>query len=190
MSQAQTAANRLQRQIESQARAQYILFGFAVLVALLFYFAFYRPSDLQVTELNRKITDKRLQLAENQHKTDKLPAVTVRLNELNKALAGFKNLPTSADVGEFMQEINDASQRSDLHKLTWVPGDPRRDGLYFEQPIVLTFEGEYPAVDSFIRTVEGMERLTWIRDVQIKAIDTKKGTVSVRLSINIYYSEG
>ena len=55
---------------------------------------------------------------------------------------------------------------------------------------MLSFEGDFTSVFSFIQEVEDMQRLTRIRDVTMTGLDSKQGTVNVTLAVNIYYSGG
>jgi Tfp pilus assembly protein PilO len=182
--------NRLTRQILTFAKVQYAL-GTGMLLALgIFYFAIYRPQQAQVDDFNRQIAAKRLELASDLSQTGKLPRVELELRQLKARLAGFKKLPPNPDIGEFIRDINQAGQRADLQKLVEQPGAARRDALYFEQPVVLSFEGDFTSVFSFIQEVEDMQRLTRIRDVTMTGLDSKQGTVNVTLAVNIYYSGG
>jgi Tfp pilus assembly protein PilO len=184
------SANRLLRQTQNYTRVQGIFAAALAVAAGLFYAAIYRPQQEQLADLNRQIAFKRLELTADQSQTDRLPRVTSELAALKRRLAGFKKLPDDPQYGQFIREVNQAVQRTALQKFNEVPGKATRLDLFSEQPIVLTFQGSFPSVFAFIRQLEDMERLTRLRDVTITTIDPEKGTVDVKLSVNIYYAEG
>jgi Tfp pilus assembly protein PilO len=189
MSKEQTPTNRLTRQIQIFAKVQ-IALGVAMVVAgLAFYFGVYRPQDQAIAELNQQISGKRAELMADQSQTGRLPRVELQLRELNASLAGFKKLPPDPQLGIFIHDINQASQEAALNHLTIEPGSPVRDALYSEEPIALNFKGSFPAVASFIRQVEDMDRLTRVQDVTIKNANSADDSVDVSLTVDIYFAE-
>ncbi|MGA2229349.1 MAG: type 4a pilus biogenesis protein PilO [Tepidisphaeraceae bacterium] len=182
--------NRLTRQILTFAKVQYALSGGMLAALVLFYFGVYRPQQAQIDSLDRQTAAKKTELDNDLSQTGKLPKVELELRNLKARLAGFKKLPVDAQIGQFDRDVNDAVQRAGLQKLVELPGAARRDELYFEEPIVLTFQGEFTSVYSFIRALEDMDRLTRVREVTMNGINSKTGTVNVSLEVNIYYSGG
>jgi len=182
-------ANRLVRQIQVYAKVQYVLAAIIAVALGAFYIVVYRPQSADIAELNRQIAEKQQELASDRSQTNRLPAVAGELDRLNARLAGFKELPPDPQFGPFIHDISGASQQAKLRKFTDQPGEVTRDDLYSEMPVTLTFQGDFASVFTFIRHVEDMDRLTRVRDVQIKSIDSTLGTVDVTLTVNIYYSE-
>ena len=78
------------------------------------------------------------------------------------------------------------------NKWTVEPGVPVRSDLYAEWPISLKFEGDFKNVFNFLRRAEEMQRLTRVKGLRVRSIDTsgKSGQVQVELSMNIYFAEG
>ena len=65
----------------------------------------------------------------------------------------------------------------------------RRQDLYGEIPIVMSFEGDFTNVFGFVRRLEEMQRLARVKQMTVKAKDGKAGQVDVSLTMNIYFSE-
>jgi Tfp pilus assembly protein PilO len=183
--------NRLTRQIQTYAKVQYVLAAVTLLALGLFYFGVYRPQEMQSQELTRKITAAQTNLTSDRTKTDRLPRVTSELMELKARLAGFKKLPPNPQYGQFLRDIYSAGKEASLQKLVVTPGLAHRAELFWEQPISLTYQGNFSGVWNFIQRVENMQRLTRVRDVTIRVLNARQGMVSVSMSVNIYYaSEG
>ena len=188
MSETIVSSNRLIRQIQTLAHIQYALAATVLFASALFYLAAYRPQQGQIAELERQTSAKQLELSQARTQTDRLPRVTLELQALRRRLAGFKKLPDDPQYGQFIREVNQASQRAELSKFVVQPGAARREELFSEQPISLSFEGDFGHVWGFIRDLEDMERLTRLRNLTITKVDSLTGTVSVTLSVNIYYA--
>jgi Tfp pilus assembly protein PilO len=187
---APTKPNRLMRQMLLLARLQWVCLAAMIFAAGSFYALVYRPQDQELQALNGQIELKKEELSSDKSRTDKLPAVTGELAALTRRLAGFKKLPRDPQYGDFVMDINLAKGRSALTNLDIEPKTPKRGDLYSEQPIVLTFNGSFVDVQTFISQIESLDRLTRLRDVEVKSMEGHDGTVSVTLSINIYYSGG
>lgn len=183
--------NRLMQQIQIYARVQWIFAAALLVTATLFYVAVYRLQAQQLDGLERQIAAKQLELDNAQSKTSRLPRVRSELDALKQSLAGYKKLPAKAQYGEFISEINKASRKAHLNKLFEDPSNqPNHTPLYFEEPIMLSFEASFSDTYDFLTQIENMDRLTRLRDVEIKSIDPVHGIVSVKLSVNIYFTEG
>jgi Tfp pilus assembly protein PilO len=183
--------NRLIRQIQTYARVQWIFAGALMATAMLFYFGVYRPQAQQLESMNREIAAKKMELDADRSQTSRLPRVRSELDALRQSLAGYKKLPAKSQYGEFISQIDKASQASHLTKLFEEPGSQTNQSpLYLEKPVVLSFEASFPDLFSFLTQIENMDRLTRLRNVEIKTIDAVHGIVSVKLSVNIYYTEG
>jgi|GEM_PF-1729302 len=182
--------NRLTQQIQAYAKTQYALAGASLLVLGLFYFGVYRPQDMQVSEINRQIDAKKMELETAKTQTNKLPQITRELTQLRARLAGIKHLPTTPDLGSFLHDIDQAIQRAGVHKKITEPGVAHRDGLYAVEPIKFSIQGDFNSVAWFVREVEDMQRITRVSDIDIKSVDTQRGSVDATLLVNIYYAEG
>jgi len=181
--------NRLARLMELYAKAQYAMAG-ALLFGVALYFAFiYRPQSQRLADLNEQIDQRRTELDSDRTRTDRLPRVAIELQNLKTRLANFKKLPPEPQLGQFVHEIDQVSQRAGLAEPTVVPGATQTDELFSEQPIALTFRGDFSKVFNFIHQVEDMDRLTRVGDVSLKTIGDQPGAVDVTMSVTIYYAE-
>jgi Tfp pilus assembly protein PilO len=183
----------LQTQAQWCNRAQWVLgLSLAGMIAV-FYTFVYRPNSQSLAELRERIAVKQRDLNSNKTRVQILPDVMVAVNEMQSRLEKFdKKLPRQPDIGPFIHDITDLSDQSGV-KNRWAvePGSPSAGQGYAEWPINLKFEGDFLAACSFLRRAESMQRLTRVRSLKMRSIDSgKTGQVQVELSMNIYFSEG
>jgi Tfp pilus assembly protein PilO len=181
----------LQSHNQRCTRVQWIMAGVMVLIIAAFYMFGFRPLSNRQAALAQDIVAKRTALQTEQDEARKLPEVTMEVNRLRARVEKFdKKMPKQADIGNFIRDINQLSQQTSLKKMTVTPGMPRKTQLYSELPISLNFEGDFVSVHAFLRQAESMQRLTRVRNVNVKNNDPVSGQVQVELSMNIYFSEG
>jgi Tfp pilus assembly protein PilO len=181
--------NRLYRQMNQCAKGQLAMSGALVLGLAFFFVGVYRPQSQRLDVLDHQIAQRHLELATDRTKTDRLPRVTNELAELKSRLANFKQLPPEPQLGQFIHNIDSLSRKSGLPEPTVVPGETVSDELYSEQPIQLSFRGDFMSIFNFIHQVEDMERLTRVRDVSLHTVDGQPGVVDATVSVTIYYAE-
>ncbi|HEY8667329.1 MAG TPA: type 4a pilus biogenesis protein PilO [Tepidisphaeraceae bacterium] len=181
----------LQSQAEWCARAQWVLAGGLVAALAAFYLLWYRPQTQKLDGLRTECVAREQELRSNQGNMQKLPVVAMELESLRSRLENAKKMPKQPDLGQFIRDVTQIGKQVGLdRKWSYQPGMPRKLELYSELPIQLHFEGDFMSVFSFLRATEGMQRLTRVRNVSIKTIDSKLGQVEVQLAVNIYYTEG
>ncbi|HUB24468.1 MAG TPA: type 4a pilus biogenesis protein PilO [Tepidisphaeraceae bacterium] len=189
MSMEKPAENRLYHQMNQCAKAQLAMSGALVLGLAFFFFGVYRPQSQRLEDVEREVAQRHLELANDRTKTNRLPKVANELAELKARLANFKQLPPEPELGQFIHNIDSLSRKAGLPEPTVVPGETVTDELYSEQPIQLSFHGDFLSVFNFIHQVEDMERLTRVRDVTMHSIDGSPGVVDATVSVTIYYAE-
>jgi Tfp pilus assembly protein PilO len=167
-----------------------LLTGLLALIGL-FFFGGYHPQISRMRELSFQIAGARRDLGMSSARAQGLPIVEADIAHLRSELAGFKRLPSSLDLGEFVTEITGLSRRANLQRLEYsLSGAPLPGDHYTVQPVTLKFEGDFLSVFTFLKQAEDMERLTRISNIAIHDADLTSGTVQVDVSMDLYFSEG
>jgi Tfp pilus assembly protein PilO len=157
---------------------------------LLFFVVGYRPANQRLLLLRQEIAARSKRLETNQSQAMKLPILANEVLKLEAKLQrNNKKLPKTAELGEFIRDLTQASQQCNLRKLVHQPGTVRRVELYGEIPITMNFEGDFNNVFNFLRQMEEMQRLTRVKTLTVKSKDPKLGHVDVNMAMNIYFSE-
>jgi len=181
----------LREQASWCTRIQYVLGGSIVLMFLGFYLVGMRPKESQLRQLREQIVQRERELNANQARANNLPVIEMDVEMTRVRLERFdKKLPKQQELGQFIREITQLSNRYNLRKLIVQPGVHQKFDLFAAQPISLNFEGDFLDVFTFLRQTEGMQRLTRVQSISVRCVDSKLGTVEVQLSMNIYFMEG
>lgn len=180
----------LQSQAGWCARAQWVLSVGVIAVVAAFYFLGYRPSSAKLANLHAQIEVKQRELETNAEKTQFRPELEREVSEKRRKLERFdKQLPREMSWGQFMNDITLLREQSGVRNWDFLPAVNRRDELFVEVPIDVSFEGDFLSVFSFLRQMEQMQRLTRVRDLTLTGKRDAPGQVEAKLSMNIYYTE-
>jgi Tfp pilus assembly protein PilO len=180
----------VQSQIGWCVRAQWTMTLIMVSLLVLFFIFGYWPANRRLAALGEEITTKSRQLETNQARAKDLPKLAGEVERLRFKLERFnKRLPKSAELGEFIRDLTTVGQQYGIRKLAHQPGTVRRQDLFGEIPITMSFEGDFTNVFRFLRELEVMQRLTRVKTLNVHCKDGKLGQVEVNLAMNIYYSE-
>jgi Tfp pilus assembly protein PilO len=190
MTQLQPTSN-LQRQLDRCVKAQWALGALIAAIVIGFIFVCYRPDSSRLGQLHARIASDQQELSANESRVTTLPAVALEVDRLRVSLENFDHrLPPTPELAEFLKNINQISRQTALQKLSVRQEAPVRLDLFNEQPIVMRFQGDFKEVWSFLRQIETLPRLTRVRSLQIKSVDSKLGVVDVQLALNIYFTDG
>ena len=180
----------LQSQIAWCARAQWTMtLVMVTLIAAFLLFAFV-PGRRRQRELRTQIADKTRELDANQSRANNLLTLAKDVERLQLKLERQnKVLPKTAELGEFIGMLTPARQQFQIKKFVHQVGTIKKQDLFGEVPITMTFEGDFPNVFGFLRQLEEMQRLTRIKTLNVRCRDPRTGQVEVSLAMNIYFSE-
>ena len=180
----------IQAQSQLCVRAQWIMSGLMAAVIVLFLVFGYRTGTQRLKELHLEIASRSQKLQTDQARTDTMKFLAEEVVRLDAKLQKFnKKLPRTAELGEFIRDMTQIAQQCAIRKVDSVPGLVKRQELYNEIPITMSFQGEFSGVFSFLRQLEDMQRLARVKNITVKTKDAKLGQVEVNMAMNIYFSE-
>ena len=182
----------LQWQILLCKRVQWGSLAIMIGALLLFVLVGYLPAIYRQRALQASIAQDRAQLEENQRSLRNIHDLERQVARLQQQQDSFnKQLPRTQDIGQFIKDINAVSQQAQLHQLeSFSPGLPVRNDYYVELPIHMKCQGDFYSIFNFLKQCEEMQQLTRIKSINIRGTDPKLGQVEVKLTMNIYCSEG
>ena len=181
----------LQEQIGTTRRVQWMLLGGTLLIAAVFAGVGYMPTHRKLAGLNEEIARRQAELLGRQDKAARLRDLERKIEIQKRELGGFdEKLPKQQDLGQFIKDLTQMGQQSLLRRSEVKLGVPRRMDLFSELLLELTFEGDFNNVYYFVRQTEEMKRLTRVRNLRVRSVDSKQGQVEVHLALSIYFLEG
>ena len=180
----------MQSQIAWCVRAQWTMTSIMVALMVLYFFFGYWPTNRRLNAMAEEMASKSKQLATNQSRASNLSNLAWEVDRLRLKLdRNNKKLPRTAEIGELLKEMTTAAQQLGIQKLNNQPGMVKRQELFGEIPITMSFEGAFTDVFRFIRELEGMSRLTRVKTLSVRSKNSKTGMVDVNMAMNIYFSE-
>lgn len=181
----------LEKRLARCGKTQWILGGATAALVLGFVLLSYYPQNSRLGRLYGKIVSSRQELSANQTRVTTLPAVALEVDRLRVSLEHFdRRLPRQPELADFLRNVNQLSQQASLRKMNVAQEAPHRLELFSEQPILMQFDGDFTQVWSFLQQIETLPRLTRVRSLHLKSVDSKLGTVEVQLALNIYFTDG
>ena len=183
----------LRSQLERCTRVQALLGLCLALLLIGFYLLGYRPATAKLADLRMQIESRREVLDQNTLRTRALPDLKKSVRTAQEAVEKYdKRLPRQQEVDRFVKDIDSMVHTAGLQRYAMTPAVvPIRNGSFAEQPVKLSFVGDFLEVFSFLRQTEQMQRLTRVKELSLKSDERsgKPGQVEVELSMNIYFSE-
>jgi Tfp pilus assembly protein PilO len=160
-------------------------------LALAFYCFGYRPAIGRLETLKLQIQSKQRDVDQTQNKARTLPILVREVWVLEKRVQDYDHeFPKQPQIGEFIRDMTRISQQLSLKNWNYKPAAPKRSDGFYELPILMSFQGDFMNVASFLRQVEKLERLTRVKRLTLRNRDPRTGTVEVEMAMNIYFSEG
>ena len=180
----------VQSQIAWCARAQWTMTTVMLALTAAFLIFGFLPGNRRQRDLRAQIADKTRELDTNQARANNLLNLAKDVERLQLKLERQnKQLPRTAELGEFIGALTPARQQYQIRKFVHQVGTIKKQDLFGEVPITMTFEGDFLNVFGFLRELEGMQRLTRVKTLSVRCKDPRTGQVDVSMAMNIYFSE-
>jgi len=179
----------MQSQIMWCARMQKALAFLVCTMLLTFYFFSYRPETARLAELKAATVAHTQELYANQVAASARNEIAARNERLRQELDRIKKPSKQTELADILKELQIFGDQSSLRKFDKkIPPLPIRGELYVEQPVTLSFEGDFVNIFNFLRSVDEMHRLTRMRSLSLKSKDLTGNRVQAEVALNIYYA--
>lgn len=162
---------------------------FAVLSAIVgvFVLVIYLPQSRYMNQLQAQMAQDKDEIERDAGAVGAVPALMRKVHELQVQYNGFdRRLPKEVDVGAFYKDVSAGFAQEKLARPYMAIQSPVREDLYTTLPIQLQTEGNYLSVGRLLQRLDGMERLTQVEKLELKA-QPKGSHVEVSMLVNIYH---
>ena len=144
-----------------------------------------------VTDLDRKRTTL---TALAQHSAS-IAQLETQLGELHGAIDLFeRKLPRQREVDRILNDVWELGKHNDLRPRSVRPLKSEQAGTCTEQPIELTFDGEFPGFLAFLRDLEASDRIVRVTQIELAKSSARTSSpkderppMTAKLTLNIYF---
>jgi Tfp pilus assembly protein PilO len=178
----------LQKQILFCTRAQWTLAVLMLAALVMFYCLGYRPPTRRLMSLRATIAARQVDLQENQRKAAQRNEIAQRNEKLKAELDRLRKPSRQQELPDLIKELERGKAQASLRRSEQKLGVPLRNDLFCEQPITMSFEGNFTNVFDFLRSTEQIPRLTRVRNLNLKVKDDTRGQVQANVCMNVYFS--
>lgn len=142
-------------------------FGFAVVVAILWYFLGMRPLEAEMISMTDRIRKIRQELQYE-------PETNSKIENLQANIAGQKNaqrrlgeqLPPQADIAMLLNKLHERARDASLQIDRFEQGPIIEEELYARIEIKMTFQGKFSQILNFINELSDFKSLDRIINVE------------------------
>ena len=155
----------------------------------------FRPRNAADAVMRQQIEAKQKQLRKLNRATASIGNLRDELSELEKAIGFFQSkLPNEKEIDKVLEELwrlGEANQLTTKGVFTVGRGPASTfiaaGGPHAEQPIKMSFVGDYMGFYSFLLAVENQPRIMRIRQLSIKQEKGAEGRITADLEMSIFF---
>lgn len=176
----------------SRRRQQYLGIGLLVVV-LVGVFAVYLPNRKSLEAIREQIATIEREASQNAERVRTLPTLIAEVKNLRNQVDRYKPLLGRSDVEHAMDEIGKVKDSTLVGDYGIKTLGKKERAICIEEPLQITFTANFVDAMSLIQRIEAMDRLTRMRELTIRSLDSSiqrnKGTVSVSMKVSLFYSD-
>jgi Tfp pilus assembly protein PilO len=153
--------------------------------------AVYLPQGRKLAAIRSDIVSRTLAMESDARDAAGVPAMARQVEQMKKRYKGFdRKMPKQKELAGFLTELSRILASERLTTNDYRPDHPRKEKFYHTLPIIMKLEGPYLSLTSFLRRIDGMERLARIQQLKVTKDPKKKGQdLDIQLQMNIYFTE-
>ncbi len=166
------------------------LFVFVLLLGFLggAYFLGFKRLQAQRAFYSDDIARKQLTLRALAQSSATLVQLESELTALRDSVKLFeKKLPREKEVDQILSDVWKLAEQNTLRATSVKPLKQDKAGTSNEQPIEITFEGEFSGFETFLKQLENSDRIIRITQLELRKITDAHKPMQVKLVLNIYF---
>ncbi len=169
-------------------RQQLLILLVAAVMSGSFFLLVLWPKQKELSALASAVERERILVKQKVRTSREGVYVTVRVASLRKAGGALlRRVPAEPELASFLEQMTECVAEEPLirHEVERIEADPLLKGAP-AIPIRLRLAGPFEAVYRCLGAIEGLERLTWFRRLEIRRAD-EEGGVAAEVEILVYY---
>jgi len=169
-------------------RKQLYIGGAAIVLIAAFSLLLYRPLHGKILQVRNAKAQQIAVEKDAFSKKQNLPIMREKLSQAKKETGEFsERIPADRQLGQLLQSIAEAMNSQHLKDQVVAPGSEVSLEKLNCIPVRMQCSGTMKQIFAFFRTLEGLERIIKIEQVQLKNNADLSGVVSMNAIASVYY---
>jgi Tfp pilus assembly protein PilO len=169
-------------------RKQIMIFAATAMLLCGFVLLRYLPLQHRLKAAKERIVNAQLVISKASTEKEKLELVKQELLEAQAKVIDFdKNVPVQRDLGGFLQQITEMMTAHNLKEQIIEPDSEIKTEKLNCVPVTIQCKGKLKQIFEFYKSLQKMERLVRIEEIQLKNDNNLTGEASMLTKTVIFY---
>lgn len=147
-----------------------------------------KPANRQLAAQQEKVVQKRAKLRELESAPAVLEDINKQLIRLEESIQVLESkLPPKDEIHTVLENVTIIAQKHGLHPKTIRTLRQKSNHGYIEQPIKMELDGDFSSYYSFLVALEKLDRITKIRQLDLKKDFKKQGHTKADFVLSIFF---
>lgn len=146
---------------------------------------------------NAALADQRAELQKNMAKLSELEKVKAdtqdleaQIKQMDEAIKFFENkLPHRSEVHKVLAQVTEIVKKNNLKPKTNKTQSIKSNAGYIELPLKMQLTGGFNSYYAFLLELEKMDRITKIRELEVKEQQEKSGDITADFIVSIFFQD-
>ncbi|MHC5082918.1 MAG: type IV pilus inner membrane component PilO [Planctomycetota bacterium] len=147
-----------------------------------------KPANENLKQERAAMEVKRAKLDELKNATQAAENLTLQLKKIEDAIEVFESkLPPSSEIHTVLENVTLIAQRHGLVPKTIRTLKNKNNRGYIEQPLEMELHGNFNSYYAFLLELEKMDRITKIRELNLKKKSKYEGQTEAKFVMSIFF---
>lgn len=170
-------------------RNQVMTLGVAAAMLGAFIGLVYVPNSRASSASERRLVERRAELAQKMKETRGLPQVQQEVAALEvEYKRDLARIPSEPKVPEFLRQVADILDAEKISQRSVLPEEQRASNGYVELPVEIGFDAPFGPAWRVLSKLEGLDRISRVEDIQFASVPGVADQVRVVMRVVIFHS--
>jgi type IV pilus assembly protein PilO len=147
-----------------------------------------RPANAEMANQKAKLLEKQAKLRKLQSAPVAAEELKEQLGRLSQAVTFFESkLPDASEIETVLQDVTVIAKKNKLTSKMIRTLKTKRNNGYFELPLKMELQGDFKSYYSFLLELEQLDRITKIRELNLKKDDDNQGQINASFVVSIFF---
>jgi len=147
-----------------------------------------KPANQSLNVQKELVAQKRAKLGELEAATAAADDLQAQLTELEEAIKFFESkLPPTSEVDTVLKDVTVIARKHGLASKKISTKKRNTNNGYVEQPLEMELDGGFSSYYSFLLELEKLDRITKIRQLNLKKKSSDQGQTTAKFVMSIFF---